>query len=115
MRVCPGCKKNKRMYVCSITCTSCSIEISRRIIGRAVSIVHAAIREGKLKEIDEKTKCTDCDYPAEDYDHRDYFKPLDVVPVCKSCNRKRGPAKNRNNLEEADKFFKDYMDNVRSG
>lgn len=28
---------------------------------------------------------------ARDYDHRDYNKPLEVEPVCHSCNMKRGP------------------------
>lgn len=27
-----------------------------------------------------------------DYDHRDYTKPLSVEPVCRSCNKLRGPA-----------------------
>lgn len=39
--------------------------------------------------------CTDCDKIAEVYDHRDYSRPLEVEPVCKSCNYKRGPGKNR--------------------
>lgn len=38
-------------------------------------------------------KCVDCDDPAMVYDHRDYNKPLDVVPVCVSCNLLRGKAK----------------------
>jgi hypothetical protein len=33
--------------------------------------------------------CVDCGIRAENYDHRDYNKPLDVVPVCRSCNMKR--------------------------
>jgi hypothetical protein len=39
--------------------------------------------------------CADCGKPATDYDHRDYRKPLEVEPVCHSCNLKRGPAKGR--------------------
>jgi hypothetical protein len=34
--------------------------------------------------------CVDCGAEALCYDHRDYTKPLDVVPVCRSCNVKRG-------------------------
>lgn len=34
--------------------------------------------------------CQDCGKPAECYDHRDYNKPLDVDPVCVSCNSSRG-------------------------
>ena len=37
-------------------------------------------------------KCADCDRVACDYDHRDYSRPLDVEPVCRSCNSRRGPA-----------------------
>ena len=29
---------------------------------------------------------------ATQYDHRDYNKPLEVTPVCPSCNGKRGAA-----------------------
>jgi hypothetical protein len=36
--------------------------------------------------------CVDCGKTAHGYDHRDYRKPLDVVPICRSCNYKRGPA-----------------------
>ena len=34
-----------------------------------------------------------CGGMAEQWDHRDYNKPLDVEPVCRSCNMRRGPAK----------------------
>ncbi|MCP1121595.1 hypothetical protein, partial [Robbsia andropogonis] len=37
--------------------------------------------------------CVDCGLPARHYDHRDYNKPLDVEPVCVSCNLQRGAAK----------------------
>ena len=40
-----------------------------------------------------ETPCTDCGKRATVYDHRDYGRPLDVEPVCQSCNLKRGPAK----------------------
>lgn len=36
--------------------------------------------------------CTDCGGTATDYDHRDYGRPLDVQPVCRRCNVRRGPA-----------------------
>lgn len=39
--------------------------------------------------------CVDCGAVAEVYDHRDYSKPLDVQPVCRSCNLKRGPGLNK--------------------
>ena len=34
--------------------------------------------------------CVDCGKPAKCYEHRDYSKPLDVVPVCIHCNKVRG-------------------------
>ena len=39
---------------------------------------------------DKTFKCHDCDAMAVEYDHRDYNFPLLVVPVCHSCNMKRG-------------------------
>lgn len=58
----------------------------------ASGIVAAAIRYGVLKKATECT-CADCGKPAQEYDHRDYAKPLDVDPVCRSCNILRGPGK----------------------
>lgn len=54
--------------------------------------VARAVKCGELPRPSTLT-CTDCGKPACDYDHRDYGKPLDVQPVCRSCNRKRGPAR----------------------
>lgn len=39
-----------------------------------------------------KYACVDCSEIASVYDHRDYSKPLDVVPVCRRCNSLRGAA-----------------------
>jgi len=36
--------------------------------------------------------CVDCGLRAICYDHRDYAEPLKVVPVCISCNGRRGNA-----------------------
>jgi hypothetical protein len=57
----------------------------------AISAVSCAIKRGDLPP-PSNFKCTDCDKPAAQYDHRDYSKPLDVQPVCRSCNYKRGRA-----------------------
>lgn len=59
---------------------------------RAVGKVSAAVRAGQLPRITEETKCVDCGNRATDYEHRDYYRPLDVEPVCKKCNRRRGAA-----------------------
>jgi hypothetical protein len=59
---------------------------------RAHTLVGVAVRLGFLPRPND-LRCTDCGNNAQEYDHRDYSKPLDVEPVCCSCNRKRGPAK----------------------
>ena len=56
--------------------------------------VAKAVAAGVLPAISKKTKCVDCGKSAKYYDHRDYSNPLAVVPVCCSCNTKRGKAKN---------------------
>jgi len=50
-----------------------------------------AVRTGKIPAASDLL-CEDCLQPAQDYDHRDYGKPLQVAAVCKPCNAKRGPA-----------------------
>jgi len=55
--------------------------------------VFAAIQAGKLAKLDGSIECVDCGAVAVNYDHRDYNNPLDVVPVCRSCNHGRGRAK----------------------
>lgn len=62
------------------------------------SEVAKAVRKGLLPKLDGTIKCVDCGKPAHNYEHRDYAKPLDVSPVCRSCNHKRGPAKNKGNV-----------------
>ena len=53
--------------------------------------VKKAITSGILVSVKE-LKCLDCGNQAEIYDHKDYNKPLEVEPVCRSCNRIRGSA-----------------------
>lgn len=55
----------------------------------------AAVRLAKLAGLlPEQRSCTcvDCGAQAREYDHRDYFRPLDVQPVCRRCNARRGQA-----------------------
>ena len=61
--------------------------------GKAQGMVAAAKRQGLLPQLDGSIACTDCGAPAQEYDHRDYGRPLDVQPVCRSCNKRRGTAK----------------------
>jgi len=51
-----------------------------------------ARNKGDIKPIDEHTKCVDCGEPAEMHDHRNYYKPFEVDPVCRKCNAQRGQA-----------------------
>lgn len=50
--------------------------------------ISSAIKYGRLKPATEY-KCVDCDGPASVWEHRDYRKPLDIEPVCKTCNALR--------------------------
>lgn len=60
---------------------------------RAHAAVQAGVRNGLLPSLKAgEYACTDCGGVACEYDHRDYSRPLEVAPVCKSCNRKRGTA-----------------------
>ena len=72
---------------CSMQCSSA---VAKARAG-AIQIVGKAVREGRIKKAKELT-CVDCGKKAADYDHREYLRPLDVVPVCHGCNIKRGPA-----------------------
>ncbi len=58
---------------------------------KAHGIVHKAVKEGKL-EPPTNFSCVDCGLKAIFYEHRDYNKPLEVVPICRLCNIKRGSA-----------------------
>lgn len=60
--------------------------------GKAHSMVRSAIKQGILPALDGSIACVDCGVPANEYDHRDYGRPLDVQPVCRCCNKSRGTA-----------------------
>lgn len=73
-------------------CDGCRAGTPRGRFGwQAHRIVAAAIRVGFLPH-PTSCKCADCGMQATEYDHRDYNKPLEVEPVCRSCNFARGPA-----------------------
>lgn len=57
----------------------------------AQNVVAQLKRLGKLDDA-KQFPCVDCGRRAVEYDHRDYNRPDDVVPVCRSCNLQRGPA-----------------------
>lgn len=92
-RICPYClkEKGKNDNRHSRYHSGCSHEVSE-ISKRATAEVVRAMKAGEIQRITPETKCVDCGKPARDYDHRHYRKPLDVVPVCRACNQKRGAA-----------------------
>ena len=53
-----------------------------------------AVSRGQLRALDGSVACVDCGNPAVHYDHRDYDHPLEVEPVCQSCNIRRGAGAN---------------------
>lgn len=73
-------------------CWSCVNDNPKRIGAvAAIAAVGKAVRNGVLPPV--KTLiCVDCGVQAQCYEHRDYNKPLDVVPVCRKCNYRRGAA-----------------------
>lgn len=85
-----GCERGGR----PLRCDPCGTArywalVERRAL--AASAVKREVKEGRLPR-PSTLVCVDCGRPAEQYDHRDYSKPLQVDPVCRSCNVLRGPA-----------------------
>lgn len=74
-------------------CDPCRLQRwSENGTAKAQTEVAKAIRRGDLKRASDHL-CADCGKQAEQYDHRDYSRPLDVEPVCRRCNARRGPGK----------------------
>ncbi len=93
-RVCVDCGLDFRPgHFIQVRCFSCVIHSPYVKAGRrAHAQVYAAVRRGEIPVLTGEIPCVDCGRAAQQYDHRDYNKPLDVDPVCRSCNYKRGPA-----------------------
>ena len=79
--------------------------MARRPYSRYARLAHqyvtTAIYNGDLPRLDGSVRCTDCNDPAAEYDHRDYKKPMEVEPVCRACNQARGPGLHRDPTETA--------------
>ncbi len=88
--ICVKCGSMTMRGHASKYCYPCDL-IVEKINLWAMGRVASAVKAGKLPPVRTLT-CVDCGAPAVGYDHRDYSKPLDVQPVCKRCNWKRGPA-----------------------
>lgn len=73
-------------------CSSCHPG-AFRLMELAHQHVYWAISNGLLPSLARhEIPCVDCGVRASQYEHRDYLRPLDVEPVCRRCNKKRGPA-----------------------
>lgn len=98
-RTCAACKAS---YMRKYRKQGKYIEIERQryremkdtLFGRSRRVVYIAIRKGIFPDVT-KLECRDCGKQAQVWDHRDYSKPLEVEPVCRACNKKRGPGLNR--------------------
>lgn len=54
----------------------------------AAKAVRNELQAGRLPRLDGLTPCFYCGTrPAVHYEHRSYYRPLDVKPACKRCNR----------------------------
>ncbi len=88
-RSCILCGGPTLRHTQAIYCRQC-----RRGAERMRSAAHRAVKQaiirGTLLPLATQY-CVGCGAFAVAYDHRDYSKPLAVDPVCRSCNRRRGP------------------------
>ena len=74
------------------TCLPCANGKNKIGMLEAIAAVNKAVKTGALASV--KTLiCVDCGSQAQCYEHRDYNKPLEVEPVCRKCNFRRGSAK----------------------
>ncbi len=88
-QVCFNCRRGFLGYVKNSRCDKCAW-IAAGVQSKARALVTKAISEGHLLKAS-AYKCVDCGWKAAQWEHRDYTKPLDVQPVCRSCNCRRGP------------------------
>jgi len=90
MKICLRCGEEHSFGISSRLCGGCSyasINDSLRVKAR-----YFAMYAVKLGLFPPATyfECSDCGDRANCYDHRNYYKPLAVDPVCKGCNSRRG-------------------------
>lgn len=90
-KACGSVIARDRMNISPYCSTRCASEVNA-ISNRACRKVKQAVAAGHIAPIVEGTKCVDCGGQAQEFDHREYCKPLAVDPVCHRCNLRRGPA-----------------------
>lgn len=77
---------------------------------RAGSAVASAVKRRTLQRPSEYF-CS-CGQKAAQYDHRDYNKPLDVEPICRRCNIRRGSAIPKNwTVDEWKQYVRSLLKN----
>lgn len=89
--VCVMCSVVHTSFHRNRVCEDC-FGANHREAQKAIGTVTRAKRKGMPKAT--AFACVDCGKPASVYEHRDYTKPLDVVPTCRACNTRRGVAFN---------------------
>lgn len=88
--VCHGCKEEYESGWAHQFCHECYTPHLKHA-QRAIAENAKRIRRGEIPKAAELI-CVDCGKQASVYDHRSYFEPLKVDPVCRTCNMSRGPA-----------------------
>lgn len=73
------------------SCVDCE-DLRENAKKAAQRAVQREIKAGRLTKATAH-RCADCGEKASMWEHRDYTKPLQVEPVCRSCNHARGPAR----------------------
>lgn len=93
-KACIDCGKDYRAnHHTHLRCQGCrTTGPTQRMRERAHSLVAGAVRRGELPNLKAcDVQCVDCGERAVCYEHRDYGRPLAVDPVCKRCDKRRGP------------------------
>jgi len=55
---------------------------------KAHTAIHNAVSRGKIPSAS-SLSCIDCGGQAQEYHHPDYTKPMEVVPLCIKCHKRR--------------------------
>jgi hypothetical protein len=90
--MCSSCGCRTPISIFQPLCSVCYDTI-HKARNRAYVAVRKAVAAGNLPNLkDTEVACADCSRRARFWEHRDYFAPLDVDPICGGCNTRRGPA-----------------------
>lgn len=100
--ICDSPLKSKVYF--SMYCGDC-----RTAISVITNRVRRAMTAAKLQPA-EGHDCVDCGKPAKELDHRFYSLPLEVEPVCVTCNQRRGPARDIVELVRIERGMIEWQD-----